>query len=395
MTERRQHRRDPSPRRRRPYLLVGTFAAIVGVAAWRYASFDVAQYADDVSAQLSSIGPTTVSSLHAIAGAASPDSVVDAALSLEADGFPDRAERYLETMTALRGRYHSGPSPCGRYPASINPSPAAVDEATDAIIAAGLASELDEITLESSRWEQSEDTLAHKLDFPTEVYQYFVDRGTFWTRLGIWMHRDSVHGALQRRLRPNADVFEKVTGLSDDARAQITEIWTRYGPAIRQAVQRVARRKLHVELRAPRLRLVEPNMTEAQVRGLLGNPADDAGERWTYPDLAAVVAFGADRRVSAITCSFAEWRTQATVYVDGQPVVHLDEATVIGLLGQPAWARLVSQDPRSGREVVYDVGPHRLRLVFLERLERVELWRRDLLVGPQGDSQRDGDSRTR
>jgi hypothetical protein len=360
------------------YALLATVGA---GSVWRYASFNPAQYADTVKAQLTPMDSATIGGLYAIASAKSAGAALNAVDALNVAEMDTRVDRFVETMTALRTRFHSGDGSCGRYPdVRADVDAGASEEVADAIIAAGFASKLNEVARESFRWERDEDSRAHKSDMPSEVLQYFGERASWWTKLGIWMHQGAVQTAFRERLRPNPDVFEADTGLSEAARARAKELWSRYGPAIRQAGLLVARRKMRIELPASRLRLIEPNMTENQVRDLLGDPGGAAGARWSYPALATVVVFDESRRVAAITCSLAEWSRRTSVYANGRPLVHLDQESIVGALGEPVSSE---QENPNRRVLVYDRGPFRQRLIFGESLEQVELWRRDLIASPQ------------
>jgi hypothetical protein len=287
----------------------------------------------------------------------------------------DRVRQFERTMAELRQRYHSAAVPCVRYPTKEDPpiAPEKADEVADALLDADLVSRLDALMPALAKWARDADSATHAGSTASEVVDHFAKQAGLWTRLGVAMHRSAIDAAARPVIEPSPPPV-RGTPLSPEEEARAKPLWERYGHhQLLQGAMRVGYRMHVVDLRAPRLRLVEPGMSQSAVRARLGTAEED-GEHWRYPRFGTEVTFDAQGNVIGIATRLAPGDH---VMLDGAEQRELGEAPLARLMGKP-----LREGIGEGGEsmLVYGAGPHAMVLVFAGQLARAELWRKDLVV---------------
>lgn len=365
----------PRSRRRWAFAVAGIVVVLALTAGVRHATFDPQQFARDVEAELSPFPLGTVETLRGIASAPSDASAAPLIMGLPAD-LEGTIERYATTMASMRRRFHGGSGPCMRYPTNQDGGgpPEPLDEVVDAIFAAELGSRVDALARSSSRWEAEEDAKQHKSDRTAEVMEYFTDAASAWKKLGIAMHRKAVEASIRDVAERTGAIRGELLRPDEEPRGKVLS--KRFGHRrLLGAGLKIAQRKSELDLRAPQLRLVEPGMSRAAVRGRLG-VADQGGERWRYSKDRVEVSFDRQDHVTGVVFTLRDGLS--SVIVDGKRIVQLDEPSLTSVMGKP----LRDAEGEAGETVlVYAAGPHARLLVFEGgHLTRIELWRRDLVV---------------
>lgn len=359
--------------RRRAFIaliIVGALVlVVVGLAAVRYFTFDPVAWAAGVNDELS---PPTMRRAAASASAQTPAST---------DGKPDAdletwKARTMERAKAMRARFHRGGAECVRYGGGDDPAPAAVDEAAEAILGGGLAPQLGELIADAARWRTEADDRAHAADVSTEVMTYFGENAGPWQRLGLRMHRGAALAALRKYVGEPPPPSERHVRPESTARAH--EVADRYGRALLPAAMKITQRVRTVDLRAPKIAFLSPGMPEGELESLLGTPAERTNDTWAWSDPPVEVLLDDRHEVIAVSRAMHEGR-EALVAGDSM-LPSRDEGSLVGALGSPQW----SHDDGANREVVWEAGPLRRRVLF-ERgaLSRVELWKKERLTPPK------------
>jgi hypothetical protein len=271
---------------------------------------------------------------------------------------------------AIESHFHHGPLPCARY-SSLEQfqAPAQVDEAVEDILSSGLVGKIDELGAESSRWEQEKDKPFHAADQTTEVLEHVSAHDTLWNRIGVWMRRDATLEELRATMRPTP-AFQ-ARRLSGNDQLQAKALWSRHG-FLTPALLRITRWLLFIDLAAPHLRLVHPDMTDAQAAEILRDSSIRSNARQSLPDVR--VSIDDQHRVAAVRWQ-ADASGQTPVFVGNKMLYSPGKVEVIAELGLPLVMR--DEDVLS-----YDRGTYRQRILFSNnRLSAVELWRADLIDG--------------
>jgi hypothetical protein len=359
-----------SARRHAKVAAIALSAALAATCVFRFVTFDPSAWADDVADQMSPFSRRTLGALSAIARASGPDDVGVALDGVHGEDFDARGDRYATTMKAMRARFHAGPGDCARYSTPEQPTPAALDEAVEAIVTAGLARQLDGLVADSLRWRVEEDDRLHAADAPAEAFEWFSERAPAWQRFGIWMHRSAARDALRSlRIAPVA------RHVKDDSVAAARDLSARYGPILTLAAMKVHSRMRNVDLRVMRISFVAPGMSERDVETRLGAPDDRQAWTWTWKDPATEVFFDERHEVGAVARTVAK---DELISAGEKTLLRSDEAKLVDVLGPPAWSR---DDDEGNHEVVWEAGPLRRRVVFeAGTLTRVELWKSELLT---------------
>lgn len=362
--------------RKRLVLAALSAVAVTSLAvalAVRYTTFDAKHFVSEVETRLNPMRPTPPAAPGATGSAASEARLLG---PLPTDP-AERVRQFETTMAAMNERYHPPPGLCFRYPTKEDGSARSMekaDEVADALLAADLAGRLDALVPASAKWALDADNAKHAAAPEVEVVEYFADEAGLWTQLGVAMHRTAVQDIMRRALEQKPPPPVQGVPLSAEEEARARPLAERYGHLeLLQGAMRVGARLHLVDLRAPRLRLVEPGMSQSAVRTRLG-PAEEDGLHWRYPRMGTEVSFNEQGVVTGVV-SLLTFGDQ--VLVDGAAQRSLDESSLARLMGKPLSDAVGEQ----GEPVlVYPAGPYAMLLVFAGQLARVELWQRDLVV---------------
>lgn len=345
-----------------------TMTAVLGIGAVRYLTFDPVVWANDVNDELS---PTAIVRKREANGASAqpPEQPADA----ELEAWQARAALRAKSM---RERFHPGGGECVRYGGGDPPAPDVVDEAAEAIVTGGLATQLGELLADALRWRTEADDRAHAADVSTEVMTHFSSDAGAWERLGLWMHRDAVLTELRKKVALPPSVAERHVRLDSSTRAK--ELTVRYGRALLPAAMQVTATMRSVDLRAPQIAFLSPGVAERELEGRLGPPAGRTNDTLAWSDPPLEVLLDERREVVAVSRAVEEGRDH--VVVGDSPLGAGDEASLVSALGAPSWRA----DDGTRREVIWDSGAFRRR-VLLDggKLARVELWKKDRLTPPK------------
>lgn len=348
-------------------------ALLGGLVIVRYVTFDPKQFVDEVQDHLNPLRPTPPGTGRA-AGEKANAEATPLLPPIPSDPAA-RVRQFEGELTALRHEYHTAKGPCFRYPAKddLPSAPEKADEVVDAFLAAGLVGRLDALLPVAARWTRDADNATHRLDPAREVVDHFANEASFWTWLGVALRGGAIREAAQAVLKP-AEPPTPDAPLSPEEEARAKPLWERFGYGhLLQGAMRVPVRMHVVDLRAARLRLLEPEMAQSEVRARLG-AGDEEGTRWRYPRFGTEVTFDERGHVIGIASSVAPGDQ---VIVDGIAQRDLREASLARIMGKP----LRDGQADGGETVlVYDLGPQAMVLVFVDQLVRVEVWRKDLIM---------------
>lgn len=345
-----------------------------GLVVIRYVTFDPKLFVAEVEERLNPLRPAALDPSRA--PGASTNARATPLLPPQSSDPAERVREHERTTRALRHEYHTSTGPCFRYPTKedVTTTTEGAEAAVDALLAANLVGRVEALVPAAARWTLEADTAAHRSSADEEVVEHFAKEAGLWTRLGVALHRGAIRDAAAVALQPRLPPSASDAPLSAEEEARAKPIWERFGYSqLLQGAMRVPLRMHMVDLRVPRLRLVEPGMSQSDVRARLG-AAEEDGTRWRYRRFGTEVTFDERGSVVGIASALAPGDQ---VVVDGIPQRDLVETSMARVLGKP----LRDGQTDAGEAVlVYGLGDQALLLVFARQLVRVELWRKELVL---------------
>jgi hypothetical protein len=344
--------------RRKLGLKLGALAVwlVAATLAARWLTFDPAAQARAFVAQVNPLVETDVAQLRALAQASSMAQAAAGVDRVDVGSLSKRLGAAQENRRAIRQRYHHGPGPCARYPNDTD-APADPNEAVRAIVSAGLAARLEELTRACAARQADRDDGLHEGDEASEIVRFFSEQADPWTRLGVRLRGEATLAAARALMRP------RTAAPFPGAHArEAMALCDTYGSIVTAGL-RVTEWKQRVDLTAGELHLLHPDLTKAEVRERLGEPKEEGGE-WVYPSRNARVRFDEGGRVAGIESRIPSFHPM--VFAGEQALPNIDRESLVAALGAPAWKGDGETLAASGSDEIlgYDRGPYALALSF-------------------------------